>query len=96
MSKSESIKDRLARIEAHSEYQTKLLEGLAPLPLSCAARGVELKTLIDANLPHRVQKLENDIGVGKKVLGVFTVVSVTVMTNKYWATLVATLQNAFK
>ena len=96
LDQDELIEVRLARIEAHNEYQNQLLEKLVDLPLACASRGVQLQSLMDADLPKRVQSLEKDVSVGRKVIGGFIAATMVFLTNKYWAAALTGVQNLFR
>lgn len=52
------IHERLTKLEVQNEQQLAILTKMAGLPEMCASRGVQIQSLLDADLPTRVTKLE--------------------------------------
>lgn len=77
------IAERLTTLEVLLRNQTVILSELREMPKTCAARGVQLQTVMDANLDNRVQDIEGTMRFQKKWGGLVAATLLTLTTREW-------------
>lgn len=90
-----TVEERLAVLEALNVEQTRILQKLEEMPVTCAERGILIQQIMEADLPSRVQGLEGSMTFAKRWGGIAFAAIVTLLSREWIAAVWVALQRAF-